>query len=243
MVPWKRMIVGALVGSGLLVGLIGFAHTKPGRPLRPLLVALQGVTSGPSRQGSACPLGYDKGASPSDAEAARQRSVAQFKGASAAPARPALAFSLGVTTRGQVEAWAKGQGVDCQARQGPSRVTCVRVPAGATTGAPGGLDADEIFLQFDPSDRLVSVGTVRSTHDAERAVEADAAIAGELTRQVGAPTSMTGERSASFLRAGLLRQVRTEFRFSNYYATTSVTHMGQDRLVLSERYELLADGS
>jgi len=240
MVNWKRLLAGTAFATVLFVGLVGFAHTKPGRPLRPLLVAMNKVTTrGEAKTGGACPLGYDKNASPAEAEAARKRSVAQFKGTSAAPAHPALAFSLGATTRAEVESWAATNGVSCATNQGPTRIVCSKVPARALPAAFAGLDLDEVYLQFDPDKRLVSVGTVRSTHDADAAVRADGSIAAELTRQVGAPTATSGERTLPYLTAGPLRQARTEFKFSDYYATTSVTSMGQGRLVISERYELM----
>ena len=243
MVTWKRVLVGLAVGSGLLVGLIGFAHTAPGRPLKPLLFAAnKAVGGGPDgKTGGACPLGYTKGSSPAEIEAHRQQRVAEFKGAAPAQARPAFAFSLGATTRGEVEQWVTAQKLSCAATHGSTaQLTCSHVPGAALAAGFGGLDADEIYLQFNPNNQLVSVGTVRSTHDAEAAIRADSSIAGELSRQLGAPTIVRGERSQTYLTGGLLRQVRTEFRFSDYFATTSLTSMGQGRLVISERYELIA---
>jgi hypothetical protein len=242
MVTWKRVLVGLAAGSGLLVGLIGFAHTAPGRPLKPLLFAAnKAMGAQPDKKaGGACPLGYSKDTPPQEIETRRQQSVAEYKGASPAQARPALAFSLGKTTRTEVESWASSGKITCTSSQGPLRLTCAHVPGSALTAGFGGLDADEIYLQFNPSQQLVSVGTVRSTHDAEAAIRADSTIADELSRQLGAPTIVRGERSQAYLTGGLLRQVRTEFRFSDYFATTSLTSVGQGRLVISERYELLA---
>jgi hypothetical protein len=241
MVTWKRVLVGLMAGSGLIVGLIGFAHTAPGRPLKPLLFAANKAVGakGDGKTGGACPLGYTKDSSPQEIEARRQKMVAEYKGAAPAQARPALGFSLGTSTRAEVDQWAATQKVTCTAPHGSAQLTCSHVPASAMAGF-GGLDADEIYLQFNPDNHLVSVGTVRSTRDPEAAIRSDSAIADELSRQLGAPTIVRGERSQAFLTGGLLRQVRTEFRFSDYFATTSLTSVGQGRLVISERYELLA---
>jgi hypothetical protein len=239
-VLWKRLLVGSVVASGLFVGLVGFAHTKPGRPLKPMLVAIQKATGG--KGGGACPLGYDQGGSPAEAEAARQRSVAEFRGIAPSPARPALAFLLGQTGRSEVESWAQRHGVACHGRQGPQRLVCAAVPGEALTPAPGALGLQEVYFQFDPAQRLVSVGTVRSSNDAGAAAGVQGAIVEELSRQLGTPSSSRGEASASYLQGGLLRQARTEFRFLDYYATSSVTTVGSGRYVVSERYELLSDG-
>lgn len=241
---WKRLLAGSVIASGLFVGLIGFAHTKPGRPLRPMLVALNKLSgASPQTKGGACPLGYDQGGSLADIEAARQRSVAQFRGTSPSQARPAFAFSLGTTTRKEVETWASEHGVSCSSKQGPVRLTCASVPGAALPPAFSGMALDEMYLQFNPEDRLVSVGTVRSSHDAEGIVKTDDAILQELTKQLGAPSSTSGKHEASYLAGAPLRQARSEYRFSDYYATSSVTSVGQGRFVLSERYELLTSGS
>ncbi|MCS6901986.1 MAG: hypothetical protein RMJ98_20340 [Myxococcales bacterium] len=241
MVLWQRLLVGSGIALSLLMGLVGFAHTQPGRPLRPMLVALQQVTGGKSR--GACPLGYDRSHSPAEVEAARRRLVAELKGTAPSPQRPALVFSLGQTIRSEVEAWARDHGVPCHGRQGPQRLVCAAVPGEALPVAIRALGVEEVYFQFDPAQRLVSVGTIRASEEASAAVEAQEAIVAELRRQLGDPSSHQGEASATYLQGGLLRQARTEFRFSDYYATSSVTTMGTGRYVVSERYELLADGS
>ena len=144
--------------------------------------------------------------------------------------------------RPEVESWARRHGVACHGRQGPQRLVCAAVPGEALTPAPGALGVQEVYFQFDPAQRLVSVGTVRSSDDAGAAAGVQGAIVEDLSRRLGAPSSSRGEASASYLQGGLLRQARTEFRFSDYYATSSVTTMGSGRYVVSERYELLSDG-
>jgi hypothetical protein len=242
-VLWKRLLAGTVIASGLFVGLIGFAHTKPGRPLRPMLVVLNKVMGAtPEAKGGACPLGYDQGGSPAEVEAARKRSVAQFKGAAPSSVRPAFGFSLGVTPRKDVESWAAEHRVSCT-KQGPMRLVCAQVPSTALPAGFQGVDIDEVYLQFDPQEHLVSVGTVRSSHDAEVVLRTHMGLTAELQKKLGEPSTTSGKPDLEYLRGGLLRQVRSEFRFSDYYATSSVTAMGQGRFVISERYELLADGS
>lgn len=241
---WKRLLAGTIAATGLFVGLIGFAHTEPGRPLRPALVVLnKAMGAKPQAKGGACPLGYDQNGSPADVEAARQRSVAQFKGAAPSQRRPALGFSLGETTRQQVDAWITEHHLTCGARQGPTRVTCTGVPDSALPEGYRGLAIDELYLQYNPQDRLVSVGTVRSAQTPEPVSRAHGAVVAELTRQLGGPSSTAGQPETTYLAGGALRQARAEFRFSDYYATSSATNVGRGRFVVSERYEQLTDGS
>ena len=250
-VTWKHLLGGSAATLLSLTALVGFAHTKPGQSLRPLLFAINQVAPGADRKmaaavGSsegACPLGYDQSLSRSDLELQRQQQVAGFRGATPASSRPALGFTLGQSQRADVQAWAAQGGVSCSSPRGPAQIVCVNIASERLPEPFRGVAIAEAFFQFDQADRLVAVGTMRSTQDAELAVRVETAIDQDLARQLGSAGSTRGERQADKLLGGLLNQLRTEYRFSDYFAATSVTHMGQGRMFLSDRFELLSSGS
>ncbi|MEO7329302.1 MAG: hypothetical protein ABI193_12030 [Minicystis sp.] len=119
----KRALVSIAALGLSCTGVMGFAHTKAGRPL----LALMG--HGAAKDG--CPFGYDVAASPEQKEAARQRFAASHAGASRASQRPALGFTLDGTTREEVRAWASSRGITCKVpRSGPD-LDCADVPSSA----------------------------------------------------------------------------------------------------------------
>ncbi len=258
-VTWKHLLGGTAVTLVALTGLIGFAHTPRGRALRPLLFAVNRVAPGANRAAVAavaavapatpgatdgsCPLGYDKGMSLADVEAQRMRQVASNRGSAPAPAKPALGFSLGTSVRADVQRWASDHHVTCTTPRGPVQIVCTKVAPEALPASFAGLPIAEVFFQFDPADRLVAVGTARSTMDAALAVRISEAVDRELAGQLGTTGKVLGERDAAFLQGATLRHIRTEYRFVDYYASTSVMNMGGGRLSLSERFELLTTGS
>ena len=65
----------------------------------------------------------------------------------------------------------------------------------------------------------------------------------DMARQLGSAGQTRGERQGEYLRAGVLRQLRTEYRFSDYFAATSATSMGSGQFALTDRFELVASGS
>lgn len=231
---WKTGIGIAAALAGTFIAVVGLAHTPQGRPL---LRAL-GRSAPAAASAAGCPLGYDGKGSVEQQEAQRQRTVAQFRGETAAPSRPALGFTLGATTRDEVSAWVTARGVRCR-EQGPARLTCEDVGAAQLPGPSGQLALREMYLSFDPAGRLVSLGTVRSAPDAAAAAHDQVSLVADLRQRLGDAGHESGEATGAFLQQGLLRQARAEFRFRDYYATSSATTMASDRFVVSERYELL----
>jgi len=230
----KRPIVRALVGLGgllaLFVGVMGFAHTRAGRPL----LALIGRAVHPG----SCPLGYGRKATPRQREEAASRWAATHRGTRPAPSLPALGFALGHSRRADVLSAMAAHGVDC----GPGAaadLVCRQVPAVALPGAAGG-PARELWFTFGAHDQLLSL--VALSRDSRPGAISDAfsLVTAQVTRAAGPPTHAGGEAGPAYLAAGALRQSSAEFRYSNYYALARATNMGNGYL-LTEEYRTVAD--
>jgi hypothetical protein len=227
----KRVLVRALATgagvAGLLVGVVGFAHTTSGRPL---LRAFTNLAHG------GCPFGYDKPASPAERERARLNFAVTHHGIERAASRPALGFQLDQTTRGDVLAAMAKHGVACTAAKGLSDMTCDGVPSDALGSAPGSKRT--LWLTFGERSQLLSVIAISRDSAADAISSAYEATARELDQQAGPATTTHGDASPAVLSSGALRQASAEFRFSNYYALTRVTNLGTG-FVLTEEYRSL----
>jgi hypothetical protein len=234
------------MGLGLtvaLIGLMGFAHTKPGRPL---LALMFGPPGGKQAGQGACPLGFDKAAKadPAQREEARQHRAVARRGQGKAAARPALGFELDKTTRADIEAWASSRGITCAKPAAPifdSDLDCSKIKPGSLPRDASALGAESVWFQFDQAGRLMSLRAVRYGADAPAAATSLASSIETLSREAGAATKRTGEPSAEFLSAGLLRQTRTEFAFEDYFASATATTMRADKYMVVEEYRSLLD--
>ena len=230
-----KVVVGSL--AGLLVALtavIGFAHTRPGRPL----LAWLGKTTGFGVKSGGCPLGYDRAATPQQREAQRAHFAASHGGTERAARRPALGFTLDHTTRDDVTAWAKTHGVACAAGTGPADLSCDDVPDALVPGAFRGVGHQSVWFTFGAQDRLVSVITVAQASSPDPVEATFAAITRDLDRETGAASH--GDTSADAITKGLLYQASAEYRFRDYYAVMRATNVGQG-FALTEEYRSLPD--
>ncbi len=226
-----RVLVRALAvgvgAAGLFLGGVGFLHT-PGA--RPLLHALSNVAHG------GCPFGYDKPMSPAARERARSSFATTHRGSARATNRPALGFHLDETTRAEVTAELAKRGVTCVAAKGLSDVTCNGVPSDALAGAPA--PKRNLWLTFGERGQLLSVVAISRDTSADSISDAYRATERSLDQRAGAATATQGDAAPQVLSSGALRQASAEFRFSNYYALTRVTNMGNG-FVLTEEYRSL----
>ena len=133
--------------------------------------------------------------------------------------------------------WASAHALACRP-DGPLTLTCKDVPAGALP-APHDARASSVSLRWDPSGKLVAAVTTRAGITAEEAVEMQTAITHDVTRAAGKPAIEIGEPTAAYLAASL-RQVRSEYRFSDYRAEVLATRVGGD-VILSEEYQAIAN--
>lgn len=166
-----------------------------------------------------CPLGHGE-------QPARTAAVAI-----PATPRPALGFTLDVTTRAQVAAWASAHAIECVERRGA--LACADVPGGALGDRENALAATSMWFRFS-GDRLAAVQTVRRSARADDVVAAFGAAESSMTKRVGDPAARTGIADAS-LSAGALRQAMVEYRAPAYRAVVRATNMG-DGYVLTESY-------
>lgn len=236
MTPRRKKLLKWTLGVGLgvplaFVGVVGFAHTKHGRFL---LKYLPGM--------GACPLGYDQALTGEKLDAARSAALLPFKGTTAAPARPALGFTLDETTRADVDQWSAEHGVRCSADTGSALVPqhstrCRDVPRAALPGAM--RDVGDLFLQFDSHDRLIALRASSAGVSADDAVAEYSSSDTALARAVGAPGTRTGVAEASYL-AEPMRQLSSRYAFSNYLAEVRATNVGS-RIVYDETYQSVAD--
>jgi hypothetical protein len=231
----RKAVRAAASLASLLAGLtavIGFAHTRPGRPL----LAWLGRTTGLGAKAAGCPLGYDQSATPEQKQAARSRFAATHGGTATALNRPALGFQLDRTTRADVTAWAAARGVACEAGKGQADLSCARVSDTLVPEAFRGVGAETVWFSFGADERLVSVIAVAQSDDAAAIQAAFNAITNTLDREAGAPARVEGSPDA--LPSGLLYQASAEYRFRDYYAVTRATNVGKG-FALTEEYRSL----
>lgn len=235
--PWKvvKIATSSLVAAALVsTGIIGFAHTKSGRPVLAWM-GKHGIMPGAK---GGCPLGYDKQATPEQKEIARRNFAVLHGAEGAAAARPALGFVLDQTTRADVNAWATKNGVTCAAGGKQADLVCSEVPVGALPAPVGAVGMHGIWFNFGPNDALVSVISFRRDKSVDAISSTLHAVEDEVTREAGPAAKIGGDGSPTELETGMLAQSFAEYRFKNYYAVARATNMGAD-YVLTEEYRAL----
>jgi len=228
---WKgrrqlRALAGAAAFFAVAMGLIGFAHTKHGRPLLALLRGAPG-----------CPVGAGK-LSPEQRDAAQVKVLSPLRGAERAAARPAFGFALERTTRAEVEQWAAQKGVRCEPTKHGLALRCLAVPAAVLAEAEH--DVDSLLFLFDGASHLVAVDASRAQLSPEEAAHLVEAVTGALAAKAGPPAKQDGEADPDYLTGGSLRRVGAEFRFSDYRAQVSATNLGE-KMFVREQYQSIPD--
>jgi hypothetical protein len=220
--------------------LMGFAHTKPGRPLLALMaVSKKPAVEQKTGEGSSCPLGFSKPQA-SEKDAALKKQADQVRGAEPALAKPALGgFTLEKSTKADVESWAKANQIACRVPRAMGDLDCSNVPADLLSNEKGGPAAKSVWFTFDSHDRLVSLTAIRYDQDAEKASSLYAGTVSSLSKVAGLPSESYGDSSAEALSAGLWRQARASFAFNDYYAQTTLTHIRQGEFMFVEEYRSL----
>jgi hypothetical protein len=211
-------VARGIVGLGGVVALIGALHLPAGRALL--------------RQVGGCPVGTPLAAA--DADQARAVAWSTVRGVGAAPARPALGFALGETTRDGVRAWADQAGAAC-VDEGAS-LRCAALPAGLWGDAGPG---DELRAGFDGAGALVSVVVSLSGRTPEAASAAWSRLADGLDAQLGAKAARRGDGTAAGLARGGMAQAVAEARFEDFRASVTATQLGAGRVTVRAVYQLL----
>jgi hypothetical protein len=230
----KMAAASSVALAAAFTAVMGYAHTKAGRPL---LVALRPVMS---VMGGKCPFGYDIKATPEQKDAARIAFSRSHHGKETTAARPALGFKLDETTKGEVLAWAKQQGVACTEPKVGYDVECRNVPDRLLPEGVRGASVSSLWLTFGGQGTLTSVVAVRNDPRAEVISHTFTRIKDDLAAEAGAPSKTEGSGAAAELSSGLLVQSTAEYRFKNYYALARAANTGS-AFVLTEEYRSLAD--
>lgn len=217
----KRTLVTTSVTCVLGVGLIGFAHTPAGRPM---LGWLKGAPGCPALEGNADPAAI---------EAYRSRTLKKNLANANDDARdtPALSFSLGKSTRQNVQSFAARSGAACKDDANQAALKC--------TGFAQSTTLSDVYAQFDEEGRLVALDAF-SDFPPDAAVrylkqreEALVASVGPVTGTSGVKPS-TEELKQPYARSGI------EFEYKRYSAKLSVMNFGSRGTRVREQYQWLA---
>lgn len=154
---------------------------------------------------------------------------------SAARSRPALGFTLAVTTRDELLAWAAKHRIACASKRGGAQLECTDIPAALLADHGGGLAGTSVWFELDDRGLLYTVKTVRRTEDATHVARAFTATNAALTTRAGGATQRAGSSAPDSLASGAFQQASSEYRFRDYRAVIRATNMG-DGYVLTESY-------
>jgi hypothetical protein len=214
-----RAGLGVLAGLCAAVAAIGWLHTPSGR------VVL-------ARLGVPCPVNKV------DARlvlAVRDDAMARSRGSVPAPSRPALGLMLDGSTDTQVTAWAAREHAQCEAiTRGFHYLRCRGVPS-AALGIEG-PPVSEIWFSFGPSNRLVAINLYRrSMTEAEARQSWQVAVQG-LRQRLGEPMNSTGDLTLAGLVQSPVAVARVQYRYSDYIATVTASHMPYGGLAVREQY-------
>jgi hypothetical protein len=243
--PRASRALRASATAGLLfgvsfVGIVGFAHTEPGRPLLAVMGHLLGKSS-VAREGR-CPLGYDVKADPVAKEAARRQFAATHAGRERVRARPALGFQLDETTRADVMRWAARESVKCVVPKTGSDLDCSDVPADALPGRGSGPAFHSLWFTFGARDCLISAVGVRRDPRVEEVSTTFERVTLRISLAAGPPTTVQGDPTPPALSSGALYQASAEYRFVDYFAVARATNLGPAQgFVLTEEYRSLPE--
>ena len=204
------------------IGAMGFLHTKWGKPL---LMKIGG-----------CPVAN---ITPADAEKARNNVLASHVDtATTAPrTRFALGFQLDTTTLADVEKWADGKGLSCDATRGDTVYACENVPTSALLAQDGGrAQITELSFGFRDSDKtLYTVSAWRERVSTDIGASDLEAVAKNLHDTLGDPTKSRGEHNKEYFeQAGMPTSV-VEYDLQGYKATVSASRL-PDGVWLREVY-------
>jgi hypothetical protein len=214
----------------LALGAIGFAHTRMGRPL---LAWLHGTPG--------CPA-LSTPVSPARVEAFRIAELERHRGESPAAATPAISFTLGTTTRKDVDAWIAARAASCASERSDSVVRCTKVDPESTAHEaplPDAVPIEDLFMQFDPSGRLVAVDALRRGRTTDAAVDYVKALTLYLEKTVGPATKPGAEPSAAYLDAHPFDRFESEYRYLDYVADISAMNFGRKGVRVREQYQWL----
>jgi hypothetical protein len=204
-------LVGSIVATAVVfTAVMGFAHTKSGRPILVFLGKMVGKKE-------FCPLGYDHQSSLAERKSARQVFAATQAGKPSAQSRDALGFDLGKVSRAEVQSWILAHGGSCHALKSAAEMECLGTFYSAKSAT--------LWLEFDGNDQLVSSRGISKFSTAQGALSLFEQARQSVRKQAGPAVVESGKSSADALTL-LLSQASVSADFSNYVASVRVTNMG-----------------
>ncbi|HYQ30164.1 MAG TPA: hypothetical protein VER04_23200, partial [Polyangiaceae bacterium] len=105
--------------------------------------------------------------------------------------------------------------------------------------APGAPRISRLRLQFDASQRLVSVDLFRSAGEPQAIVDRFTALGRELDQKVGPATSSAGTPTLEFVKSASLQTVTRTYQYRDYVASAMLMNFGKLGLRLREQYQWL----
>jgi hypothetical protein len=214
----KRVILAVAGITTLATLLIGFAHTKAGRPL---LAWLRGAPGCPVQLAD-----VDSAA----VEDFRVRQLLLRNGENAARSAAAGRFVLGASGIDEVAGWARSHGSACSPSALGSALSCTELRA------PGEPPIRDLFARADAEGRLVALDLMSAPTSSEQALAQLRALETELLAKVGPRTATRGRRDVEGLSAPF-SQVSIEYRYQNYVARFSATRLGSRGVVVRQQYQ------
>jgi hypothetical protein len=193
-----------------LVGLIGFAHTKTGRPMLMKLARYY--------KGSACPLGYDKVSTLEEQKNLRFANAQKMRNMPHARFRSVMGFSLGRTKKSDLLTWTTEHSGICKTLKTDFESEC--------TGPFFGTEQTTLWVEFDAQDLLVSVRGVEKFTDIRPALDFYQDIKKSLKKESDGIVVETGATTEKAIQEGLLAQSSIASGYDNYRAEARLTNVG-----------------
>jgi hypothetical protein len=217
----RRWLVGASLLLGVSVGALTLLHLPAARPWLSWL-------------GARCPA---RRVSAQEVDVLRHSAIETLRGSAPAPSRPALGLRLEETRQEEVLRWAAERGLRCAAFvQGMSFVSCRDVPAAVLGLGPEEGTVTDLSVAFDARGRLVGVDALRSGLSGSEAAARSTPVLRRLREALGAPTEAQGEWSAGYLGGSALATSFVRYRFRDYLAFVTATHLPTSGVMLREQY-------
>lgn len=185
-----------------------------------------------ARLGVPCPVNQ---VDPKKVLAVQQDAMARLQGAAAAPDRPALGLRLEQSTEVEVGAWAARTQTHCDAiERGFHYLRCRGVPAAALNLA--GPAISEIWFSFGPAHTLLAINLYRRSMSPAETRQSWQSALQALHEKLGPPSQATGDLTLAALIEQPVAVARVDYRYRDYSATVTASHMPNGGLAVREQY-------